>query len=993
MRECPRCGAQNGDSSRLCGTCLQPLGLRASVVNQAAVMCPDPECGVENAPGDEVCRLCRTPLPRSSGDPPAPGTGEAEPSPQARTYVRVNLPPELADRFEIVEELTSTGAEANVLLVRSKKRDEESIVKLYHQRKRPKESVLEQLRSVPEAHAVRIFEQGQTEAYFWERQEYCRYGSLRDRLLAGDRLGHHELRNVLDELVQALVALHTVGVIHRDLKPSNILIRTREPLDLVLGDYGASSIAETSIHITAMAGTPAYMAPEVALGREARVSPAADYWSLGMIMYESLTGELPFQGLHHLQVLHQLAQPIDLGAVTDPSWRLLCQGLLHRQPEHRWQAVEVHAWLRGDGDLHVPPDGFALWGEQREEVNPLPIDGTAYRDPASVSSAMAANWDSAVKLVRQGSLQSWLTNDLRKHDLTQQFCDLVEDETLDLDARTSLTIHLLDPGKPLSFRGFQLDVERGLPALVKAAQAREPSATAAINYLAQDGIWHTLGTLGEQGEDWRAIGSLWRAAVAHFEDITRATPSSHRDTLTGTPWRATLLAAVLVDAVGAELRTLADRAVRSPAASCSWFIRALNGLRPSAACTDGTVLGYALAAALLGPRAEAEGIAAEEAAKRERYASRNALMGQATLGAALGSLASIPALSLMAHGAKATAGGLGVSATVGVLALFGVRYRRGSVDDGCGFLLTALGVGTVVGVVCASLVNSGLGPKLDALAFGWDIMSTANALWPAPVLLALPFAAGGVTAALAFLPRGPVRDTPILEAWQWSALLATAGTLVIAGFTASEMASLAPTRTSPPVKAGVSGPRAAPSVAAADLTATVAQGGVRIRLAPSLEARVWRKLPKGQSVAILGLEEGPDESWVAVRPNDSTASGWVARRLLDASADTWAAADERWGMISADSDTLAEPAADATAGRGVALLPEERRESPPTWRDSYVDARRAYEENRYDEALALCDQALRRSPQNGDVLRLRDEITTFVQVLRGDQGASGRQPH
>ena len=88
----------------------------------------------------------------------------------------------------------------------------------------------------------------------------------------------------------ALGHLHSANVLHRDIKPSNILVRSVDPLDLVLTDFGISSITDLSLHLTSVNRTAAYCAPEALTGV---VAKASDWWSVGVIMIELLSGSIP----------------------------------------------------------------------------------------------------------------------------------------------------------------------------------------------------------------------------------------------------------------------------------------------------------------------------------------------------------------------------------------------------------------------------------------------------------------------------------------------------------------------------------------------------------------------------------------------------------------------------------------------------------------------------------------------------------------------------
>jgi eukaryotic-like serine/threonine-protein kinase len=161
----------------------------------------------------------------------------------------------------------------------------------------------------------------------------------------GGELDVERLREGMRQLASGLHALHSAGKLHRDVKPSNVLVR--QDRRVVIVDFGLAanislkSVAGTDLHH--VMGTPAYMAPEQATGQ--RLTAAADWYAVGVMLFQALTGRLPFRGTAMQMLIdRQTLRPPPPSSVTNgvpADLDRLCVDLLQTRPEDRPPGAEL----------------------------------------------------------------------------------------------------------------------------------------------------------------------------------------------------------------------------------------------------------------------------------------------------------------------------------------------------------------------------------------------------------------------------------------------------------------------------------------------------------------------------------------------------------------------------------------------------------------------------------------------------------------------------
>jgi hypothetical protein len=212
---------------------------------------------------------------------------------------------------------------------------------------------------------VEVFEFGTTpEGAPFIAMELLRGQNLGALLRQRTQLAMDEVLVLVEEVGRGLAAAHEGGVIHRDLKPQNLFHAQDESERATwkILDFGVSKLVGSSGTLTdvALVGTPGYMAPEQAQGREA--SPQSDIFALGAVAYRAITGRPPFSGPDVPQILFEIVyrsppRPSDLVPHLPPDVDLVLALALAKRAEHRFEsAAELAASLASayNGALPVP---------------------------------------------------------------------------------------------------------------------------------------------------------------------------------------------------------------------------------------------------------------------------------------------------------------------------------------------------------------------------------------------------------------------------------------------------------------------------------------------------------------------------------------------------------------------------------------------------------------------------------------------------------------
>lgn len=261
-----------------------------------------------------------------------------------------NNPNVIANRYELLE-LVGRGASSRIYRARDRALHRIVAVKLLRDEYRAdKNSLLRferearSVASLSNPYIVDVYDYGEHQDTYYIVMQYIEGLNLKDLLRREGSLPPSQVVSITSQVLLALATAHSQGIIHRDIKPQNILIQASNGA-VKLADFGVAHTLNTSTITTigTPIGTVHYMAPEQASG--GKIGPATDIYAVGVVLYELLSGQLPFQGSNQMQIaLQHIYDPpptfSSLGVSVPPRLEQVTRQALAKDPAQRYQSAD-----------------------------------------------------------------------------------------------------------------------------------------------------------------------------------------------------------------------------------------------------------------------------------------------------------------------------------------------------------------------------------------------------------------------------------------------------------------------------------------------------------------------------------------------------------------------------------------------------------------------------------------------------------------------------
>ena len=393
-------------------------------------------------------------------------------------------------------------------------------------------AVRQKLASASHPNLQKQLDAGYDNARAWELLSFPAGGTLAEYLRSNKgRIPKKLLSQLLTQLQGVIAHIHSVlGMAHKDIRPEWIFIESVEPeFVLTLSNFGIAAVRRSlGTDIDGAISSP-YAAPEASV---ADPGTEWDWWSLGMVMLEAISGQHPYRatgGWIELQTGDR-ARPVSVAAVDDESWRLLCRGLLVNDPKNRWANNEISEWLSGRNPLVNAP---IVEGATR----PFYFAGTHYWTVDDLVAGLSQNWADSARMLgsaaRSQNLAGWLRESGVSALATESLSDSFSNQSLDF--RLAHLLRDVGGGISKQFMGYQISTD-GISDLAQDALGDPRKVSGGFNVVAKARA--TVAELKSSqalvlfpdssgGLDGPSVNLRWQSSIREIQRLSEQTSPAH----------------------------------------------------------------------------------------------------------------------------------------------------------------------------------------------------------------------------------------------------------------------------------------------------------------------------------------------------------------------------------------------------------------------------------------------------------------------------------
>lgn len=356
------------------------------------------------------------------------------------------------ENYQILKVIAKSTGEAEVYL--AEKENQKHVFKYYYPNFKPKDSLLKQLKGLHHDDSVDLIDYGYYQDRFFEILEYAEGGSLADIQEDGKYKyiplkDIKRIKQIVKETVNALHWCHSKGIIHRDVKPENIFFKNPDGTDVLIGDFGISSILDEGLskHMTNQARTEIYAAPELyqSIGGKTIISKGVDYYALGITLIFVWQAKDPFEELKPLAIMREkLEGKVYIPEEIPEELKNLIKGLITVEPSKRWGYEEVLKWLKGE---YVPVYHKIVETKYPDfHFGVITGEDIIINDPVELAELLEKYPRQGIKHLYKGTIQRWVEN--VNQSLYVEIRGIVEDDyPQEQDAGLVKAVYILDPMK------------------------------------------------------------------------------------------------------------------------------------------------------------------------------------------------------------------------------------------------------------------------------------------------------------------------------------------------------------------------------------------------------------------------------------------------------------------------------------------------------------------------------------------------------------------